>query len=466
MNNPRLKILLVKPYANVVNYSQDVPLGILYLSAYLKKYYGDKIDIRFVNMRLLKNKKAEFMQILMEMKPDVVGISTLSFESEFLKDYTRLVRATLPGTFVVIGGPYSTIAYEEALRTYDIDAAVVGEGENVLKNIVQAITDGADPGVLKGVATLRNGNVQFGGREAYIENLDDVPFPDYGILNIEDYWGYHPQMNFVLADLRYVPIISSRACPYGCAYCHNVFGKKLRVRSPDNFVDEVEMLYRKYGVREYHIVDDIFNIDRKRMHEILEMILARDLRIRIAFPNAIRGDLLEREDIDMLKRAGTYMMTFAIESGSDRIQNIIHKNLNIGKVINNIEYASGLGLLTKGYFMLGFPDETIDELKMTVDVAVSSKLDMAAFFVVTPFRGTELYDMAKQRYGERVEGYSNYYEKSMYEVATGFNMKKFQKKAYMKFYSPRRVLNIYKKVPLKKYFLYRLLAGSLSTLMS
>jgi radical SAM superfamily enzyme YgiQ (UPF0313 family) len=292
-----------------------------------------------------------------------------------------------------------------------------------------------------------------------------MPYADYELAGIENYWGYHTQMNFLLADIKYVPIMSSRACPYGCAYCHNIFGKTVRRRSPEHFVGEMKMLYDKYGVREFHIVDDIFNLDRPRMHEILRMIIDSGMKLKIAFPNALRGDIMTEEDLLLLKEAGAYMITLSIESASPRIQSIINKNLKIDRVIENINFANRIGLLTKGYFMLGFPSETVDEINQTIDLAVGSTLDMAAFFAVTPFYGTDLYKMATSEWpGVMRDNYGGYYEKSYYEMATGVNLRKIQKSAYARFYSARRLATLFRKTPIKYYLPYQFMKAVLNVL--
>jgi len=461
----KIKILFIKPYADTIIYTKDIPLGILYLSSYLKIHQKDKVKIRFLNLQIEKSRSELLDLELSSFKPDIVGISLLAFEESFLSECVPLIKKYTPGAKIIIGGPYATTNYEDALKSYPIDYVVIGEGERVLHNIVKCCLSGDDIRELKGVAYRDGESVQVNEREPYIEDLDSIPFPDHDLITIDNYWGYHLQMNLILADKRYVPIISSRACPYGCVYCHNIFGKKLRKRSPENFVDEISMLYHEYGAREFHIVDDIFNIDRERMHRILNLIIESNMKIKIAFPNAMRGDLLNEEDIRLLKRAGAYMITLAVETGSERMQKVIKKNLDIKKVLENISIASRLGLLTKAYFMLGFPGETVEELEKTVSVAVRSDLDMAAFFVVTPFKGTELYRMAEQVYPNiGKDGFGSYYEKSFYESATGYNIRKLQKRAYMKFYSARRLVTLFLKSPLKSYFLFRFAAAVRNTL--
>ncbi|MFZ5565345.1 MAG: B12-binding domain-containing radical SAM protein, partial [Thermodesulfobacteriota bacterium] len=234
-------------------------------------------------------------------------------------------------------------------------------------------------------------------------------------------------------------------------------------RSPENFVAEISLLYHRYGVREFHIIDDIFNIDRPRMHDILRRIIDGGMKIKIAFPNGLRGDLLTHEDIDLLAAAGAYMITLAIETASPRMQKVIRKNLDIPKVMDNIAYAAGRGLIVKGYFMIGFPGETVEEMKQTIDLAVRSRLDLAHFFTVIPFEGTELAQMARDLYPGVSREIATHYlpARPFYQEATGYNLNRLQKIAYIRFYASFRTVRTFFKIPRKLHRLWRWAAFAL-----
>ncbi|MEW6077181.1 MAG: radical SAM protein [Thermodesulfobacteriota bacterium] len=449
------RVLFIKPPDSDVNVlSLDVPLGILYLSACLKKNFGDLVRTDIIDLRLEQEVEAPLTAKIREFPPDLIGISLLAFNKLFIKRYISLIKALAPAAKIVIGGPDATYSYQEFLRQYPgIDFAVIGEGERVFTNLVRMLMTGGEAGSVKGIAFRKDDQILVNEREEYIQDLDSLPFPDYGLIRFDRYWGEkrHSQMNGVLADKKYTHIISTRACPFNCIYCHSIFGKKLRKRSPENFVNEIKWLNSTYGVREFHIVDDIFNFDRERMHTILNMIIDSGLKIKMAFPNALRADMLEKEDLALLKKAGVYMVTFAIETASPRIQKIIRKNLDIDKVTENINYAESIGLLVKGFFMLGFPGETLEEIEQTINFAVKSKLDLAHFFTVTPFPGTALRQLAKETYPEwQDEAMYHYWpDKPFYQQATGFDLNRVQKKAYLKFYVSPRMIKTFYKIPLK-----------------
>lgn len=450
----KIKLLFVKSYAYAPNQSFDVPLGVLYLSGYLKKYLGDNVIISFVDLRIKKNRQEVLRQKLAGFRPDIIGINTLAFEHEFLDANIALMRKEAPSSLIVIGGPYATSNYDRVLRENDIDIVVRGEGERILVNLVKAYANNEDLKQIKGLTYLdEKGKILCTGKEPYIEDLDTIPFPDYSLINFKDYWKGRLQFNGILAEKKHVTIMSSRACPYNCIYCHNIFGSKFRARSPENFVDEIKFLYTRYNVREFHIIDDVFNLDRARMRKILNLIIESKMRLKLAFPNGLRGDIIERKDIDLLKRAGTYMVGFAIETGSDRMQKLIKKNANIAKIIENIEYSHDVGLIARGAFMLGFPGESIDEIRQTIRLAASIRMDMVTFAIVVPYKNTELYDIAKTYLPNMDTDFLSSYISSelFYNKSTGYDVRKLQKYGYMRFYNPMRLITLFIKIPRKFY---------------
>ncbi len=451
--NP-FRVLFVKPPDSDVNVlSLDVPLGILYLSAFLKQHFAEQVTTDIIDLRLEKTVRTPLEEKIQNYSPDLIGISILAFNHLFIKRYASFIKKLAPDATIVIGGPAATYSYQEILEKHpEIDVAVLGEGETTMVNLVEKLITGNDIKNIKGIA-CRNDQIIVNERQDFIPDINQLPYPDYNLIRFEEYWGekLHSQMNGVLAHKKYTHIISSRACPFNCIYCHNIFGKKLRKRSPENFVGEIQWLHETYGIKEFHIVDDVFNFDRPRMHAILHLIIERKLDIKLAFPNALRADMLETEDLDLLKKAGAYMVTFAIETASPRIQKLIRKNLNIEKVAENINHASAIGLIVKGFFMLGFPSETPEEIHQTIQFAVRSKLDLAHFFTVTPFPGTALRQLAKETYPDwQDEALYHYWpDKPFYQQATGYDLNRVQKLAYLRFYGSPRMLKTFYKIPLK-----------------
>ena len=434
----------------------EVPLGIMYLSAVLKNRLKEAVAIEFLDLRLEKKWARALEERQNTFQPDLVAISLLTSDRPFLDDWSGFVGRVYPQARIVIGGPLASYEYEEILRTHrEIDFVVLGEGEVAFFYLVRELIKKGAIDALNGVAFLAGETLVWQGREPLIKDLDSLPFPDYSLIDLDRYTNHVHAMNGVLKE-KHTHIISSRGCPYGCLYCHDIFGKKFRARSPENFVAEIRWLYDQYGVREFHIVDDIFNLDKQRMNEILHRIIDSDMQIHIAFPNGIRADLLDETDIRLLKQAGCYMMTFAIETFSDRLQKVIKKNLNLDKALENIKFASETGMITRGFFMLGFPGETIEEIKNTVSLAVRSPLDLAFIFTVVPFKNTGLERLVASEYPHLDFHGSHYWGQiPFYQLATGYPLKRIQTMAYFKFYLPYRIIRTFMKLPNK----HRVLLG-------
>ncbi len=294
---------------------------------------------------------------------------------------------------------------EEALAGNAADAAVPGEGEYALEQVVRAHQAGLEltsiPGLLwrnAGGAIIRNP-----GATPFIEDIDALPFPAYDLLDVSKYWAL-PPMGW-LPPRKYLSLFSSRGCPCRCIYCHRVFGKRFRAHSPERVVAEIEHYTKVFGVTEIEFLDDIFNFDPQRVLDICDLIAKRNLKLRITFPNALRADVLTEEVIDALVGAGLYHSAFALESGSPRMQQFMGKQLNIDKFLRGVRWATDRGVFAHGFTMLGFPTETEADMQATLDVACNSRLHTATFLTVILFPNTDLYGYLAKNAPDKLKGF-------------------------------------------------------------
>jgi anaerobic magnesium-protoporphyrin IX monomethyl ester cyclase len=221
-------------------------------------------------------------------------------------------------------------------------------------------------------------------------------------------------------------------------------------------MQEISLLYHKYGVRELHITDDNFNANPKRVLEFCQLLKESGMRLYLSFPNGVRGDVLTEEVVDALRDAGVYMMAFAIESASPRIQRMIRKNLDLEKVVKMIRYADSRGIITKCAFMIGFVTETKEEIRQTIDLALSLPILHVSIFIVVPYENTELYRITKEFEPQfslekniQFYGYSPPYAKKM-----NYNLPKIQRWAYFRFYlCSLRLPRLLWRFPRRLYFL-------------
>lgn len=388
-----MKILFARPHSSV--HSAAPPMGILSLIGYLRKYGSHDFSIIDGRANLIP---AEGMRSrIRDEKPDLIGITAFSMERKQAHEIARVAKEEFPDAPVVIGGPYTTGEWKEVVADPNVDYAVVGEGEVTFMNLVKSLEEGVTRPEIKGLAFQDNGEARFTGFPKFVEDLDEIPMAAWDAVDLEFYF-YNKKkrsaMNPHLRSVRSVPLFTTRGCPYQCTYCHQVFGKKLRKRSVEHVIEELIYLKRNYDIREIDIIDDIFNLDLDRAKKICDRIVEEKLKIGIAFPNALRADRMDEELVDKLVQAGAYRFVYAIESASPRIQKMIRKNLNLEKAREVIEYTAGKKVSVGAYFMLGFLDETEEEMEMTFDFAINSSLSTATFFILQPFPHTKIWEQA------------------------------------------------------------------------
>jgi radical SAM superfamily enzyme YgiQ (UPF0313 family) len=431
-------------------------MGILTLAAYYRS--KGPYEVGIFDGRAHISTTDELVEAAREFRPDVVGISLFSMERVEGHETAWAIKKALPGVTIIAGGPYPTTQYREMLANPAVDFTVVGEGELSGLELLEALQNGQLPESISGVSWRQNGSPNCPEIRAFIENLDDLPHPAWDLLDLEFYF-YNPHkpapMNLYQKNVRSAPVFTSRGCPYRCVYCHNLFGKKLRRHSTQYILDEIVYLKEQKGVEEIEVTDDIFNLDPEWTREFARSIIDRNLGLNFSFPNGLRADRMTPEIIDLMVKMGTYRIVYAVESGSPRVQKDIRKNVDLVKARQNIEYTAKKGISVGSFFILGFLDETEEEMRQTIDFACSAKLSTASFFILTPFPGTEVYQqaLAKNLAVDQAD-YTHYY-------ALAANISKVPDKklirlrlwAYLRFYgNPIRLLRMVRTTPLHRHF--------------
>lgn len=452
-----MRILLIKAFRRSrTSISIVHPLGLMYIASTLKSKGFDQIEI--LDTRVLNKPYEMVSKRIEEFKPDIVGISALTAEAESLNIISSIAKKTNPKILVVVGGPHPTAYPEEVLSNHNIDIIVYGEGEETFLELCTKYAGGNHKEYLniKGIAYRDGDRVRINPPREFISDLDRLPFPAWELIDMNAYLKFTSMAS--LGHRPYMSLVTSRACPFKCIYCHNIFGKRFRARSPENILKEILLLRSKYGINEFEILDDIFNLDKRRAEQFWELVIAKIPDARFVFPNGIRADMLDENHIRKMKRAGVIYTAVAVESANERIQKLIKKYLNLDRIRNTIECLYEYRIFTNGFFMLGFPTETREEIINTINFACSSELTTAQFFIVTPFHGTELAEL----YKESIKNFKIDFSKYEYYLGE-FNLSnvsdrelfRLQRWANIRFYyNPQRLLKIWKLHP-RKYELFR-----------
>ncbi len=427
------------------------PLGIMYLGAYLRSRFDT--DIQLVNQKLDNISDDNLVKMAADFNADIVGFSVLTTSAHTLNSLTKKCRSKLPSALIVIGGPHVSAFGPDVLEGSSADAAVAGEGEVPMEQIIHAHFECGSledvPGIFR---KNKDGEiVKNAGETPQVKDLDTLPMPAYDLINLPSYWKH--QSMPPIPRRKYASLLSSRGCPFKCIFCHRIFRKTIRKHSAERMTEEIRYLQKKYNINDIEFLDDIFNIDSSRVFEFSKLVRQKNIKTKIAFPNALRSDLLTYEIIDALIEAGMYFCSFALESGSHRIQKMIKKNLDIQLFLKNIEYAARNKVFTNGFAMLGFPTETAKDLKATIDVACKSMLHTISFFTVTPFPNTELYTYIMRTNPEKLSAIK--YDDITF-CGTTVNLSdvsdkeffQYQRKANHSFYfNPNRIMRILRDFP-------------------
>ncbi|MCI0587916.1 MAG: B12-binding domain-containing radical SAM protein [Planctomycetes bacterium] len=448
--NPR--IALVQTFHPYTQFTHVHPLGIMCVASGARA--AGFTDLHLIDMKVETLSVADAADRLERLRPEVVGLSAMTYEAGCLHSLAAEVKRRLPGVLVVAGGPHPSVAADEVLEDPSVDYVVRGEADLSFPDLLRAHFGGADLGSIAGISWRRpDGTLARNPDRPPPANLDDLPFPAWDLVPMEKYHTV-PRGGVIYWHREFATLFSSRACPWRCTYCHNSYGKVFRERSARNVLAEIDLLVSRYGVKELVFMDDIFNFKPERAKGICRGLIERDYRLKLTFPNGLRGDLLDEELIGLMRKAGMYRTSIAIESAVPRLQKVMKKNLNLARTEANVRRLAEAGVLTHGFFMLGFPTETREEMRETIRWARRSPFHTAAFFRVIPFKGTALYEQVQQA-GHALptdwSQYEPYYSDINLSAVPEGEIARLRRKAYVSFYlSPARMLRFLKLLPNKR----------------
>lgn len=360
------------------------PIGISYIASYLKMrgVQVELLDLVFYDdyFKIIKEKLV-FNEYL------IVGISSTTAQIKNAYKLINLVKSINKKTYIVLGGIHATSLPKKTLEESKADFIVTCEGELVFYNLVESLSEGfclTSLKKIKGLVFRYKNRIFQNTKGNFIENLDKLPYPAYDLLPLEKY------KNFMMGVS--VGVTSSRGCPYDCSFCsiHMVHGKKIRVRSSDNFVDELEYWNRRFNIKNFIFNDDIFTFDKKRVIEICSKIIKK--KIKIKWFCSTRVDSIDDEILGFMKKAGCSLIGIGIETIDQELLDKCNKKLNMNKVNQGIRLIKKHGIDIWGYFIFGFPGDNLNTLKNSVNFALKKRLEYANFAYLIPYPKTKLWD--------------------------------------------------------------------------
>lgn len=389
-------------------------IGIAYLGAFLKKYgYEVRVyDDGLSNSLTLTDSVREF-------KPDLIGVTSFSYCYDYAVDCIERVKSNFDIP-VVLGGPHVSVVKGVVFNDSRLDYAIKKEGEYSLLQLLRVMEQGEQN--LQDIPNLiwkRDGQIIENRDMPFIENLDELPFPEHSLFEVEKY---------ASTKLRSTAIITSRGCPYRCTYCSTLLsmGRGFRKRSAENVFAELKQRYDE-GYRDFDINDDCFSLDIERANEIFDLVIESGLDMHFKCYNGFRVDRINLDLFKKMKAAGFYFLVFGCESGNQNILNKIKKSITLEQVENAVRLANEVEIDCCVNFIIGHPTETYKQASDTLKFAKSLDCNYVNFSNLIPYPGTEAFEWA-EKCGHFVVDKNSYLKNfSTYDDIPIFETKEFTK---------------------------------------
>jgi len=395
-----MKIIFVnppQPKVSNLTHSDElewIPLGLCYLSAVAKE---QEYDTKVFDFARKSFKQMEY--ILKTEKPDFLGISCWTDTRINSIKTIKLIKEMFPNIKVIVGGSHATFFPEQMFELAPVDVVVLGEGETTLKELLQAYKQKNYLITIKGIVYKNNNNqlIHTGHRDLII-NLDNISYPNYNGLDLTKYKG-DDEFSRAKGTINGM-MLSSRGCPFRCTFCSTClyWERKWRARSPKNIVDEMQLLYNKFGVTNIRFWDDHFTLDKVRAVNICKEIINRQLHKKITWSTSLRVDCIDDNTISYMKRAGCNKLIFGVESGSQTILNNIKKGFTVKHIEDAFELCHKYKVYANASIMVGNPGETEATIDETIAVLKRIKPDnlIRGGSILWVFPGTEIYEDVKK----------------------------------------------------------------------
>jgi radical SAM superfamily enzyme YgiQ (UPF0313 family) len=422
LNADKTELKIMKPY---------VPLGILYVSSYLKQAGFDVVvyDSTFKTFR-------EQKEAMLKHEPAVIGIYCNLMTKLNVLPLIKFIKSQpqLSQIKIILGGPEPPFYAKEFLN-YGADIIVDGEGEVTMKELCGELSL-TDPNLKKINGIIfkdENGTLVQTPARSQIKNIDELPLPDRESINLQLYLNAWKNAH----NYSSVSVNTMRGCPYTCRWCsHSVYGTTYRRRSPEKTADEIELIIEKYNPDMLWFVDDVFTISHKWLFELENIFNWRNIKIR--FECITRSDRMNTEVVKTLKSLGCYRVWIGAESGSQKVIDLMDRRVDVRQVREMIQLCKKHGIETGTFIMLGYPGETKEDIDETIRHLKEAAPDIFLTTIAYPIKGTPFYQevesnlisrLSWEKRTDRDFEFSGRYSKNFYRYANRYlvNEVKFHK---------------------------------------
>lgn len=444
-------VLLVNPaidkekkYGKLANMllTPSVPLSIVFLGSYLEQQ-GYHVRLFDEQVELLSERRIQ--DVVNEFHPGVIGFTCTTPGMSRAHEIATDIKKINPEIRVVMGNIHPTVLPEETLKNPVVDLVVRGEGEFTFLEYLQALENDGDILKIDGISHRLNGSFHHTPNRSYQKDLDVFPPINWKLLtDFNDSYSIEW-------------ILTSRGCPYKCIFCsaRSVSGFKYRFNSPQRVIQEVDTVIQNYGKKFFSFADDNFVVKKERTREICKLLIERGYHKEVKWLCQTRADAVDEAILELMREAGCEYISFGIETGTQRLLDLIGKSLKIETIEHAVNLTHKVGIKSRGSFMLGLPTETTEDSLATIDFARRLPLDIAKFNLAVPYPGTELLNVAIQEGLQVTDDWSNINTAAglsntqAFYVPKGRTMEelaKLQKLAHTKFYlRPKQIWRILKR---------------------
>lgn len=440
-------LLLYPPFFRLLGeYRAWYPLGVGYLASYLNSYsistkvYNADAEL-FKNEKIIsykekfykskgmfskknENKKIifdELEKVIKTLQPKIIGITVLTENIPIINDIISLIHKISPNVIIVIGGPHTIASKNVINEIHNWDYIIVGEAEESFLKLAKVILHCGNKikfNEINGLIYRENDKILKNKESAIIECLDDLPFPDLRdmyLFNIDQQGMFNKAM-----------ISTSRGCPFKCTFCYMNAYNKMRFRSPENVIKEIQVNHDLYNITKYYILDDSFGTKKSFLDKFCDLV--QQLSFNVKWSCMSHEKLITTERLDHMKKAGCDSIHLGIESGSNRVLDLLGKKTNIEKIEEKCRSINESGIKLKAFLMVGIPTETENDIINTMELLKKIRPHEAILQIYVPYPNTKLYDYINENICDITEFYNwnNFFKaKINYEMINEIHQKKF-----------------------------------------
>ncbi|MCI6994007.1 B12-binding domain-containing radical SAM protein [uncultured Methanobrevibacter sp.] len=426
-----MKVTLVNPPQTASKYKFmgviAPPLGIGYIAAVLR---DNGIDVNILDASAEDMDFKEFSEEIKNRSPDIISISALTPTINKALETAKTAKEVLPNSIIVMGGYHPTFDFEETLKNDFVDIVIRGEGEYVLRDLVETIENNGDLREVRGIVFKEDDNIVLNPNADLIYDLDALPFPAFDLMPMDKY-------KLLDMDTHMATMITTRGCPMKCSFCSSaaMHGRKMRQRSVDNILAEIDFLREKYDINTIAFMDDTFTLKKSRLMEFCDKLKQKDYEIM--WGCTARVDTLDEEVLKNMKESGCITVFMGVESVDQNQLDSMDKGITVPKIENAFKMSRKLGIRTIASVALGMPGDTKKIMNKTIKFVHKLKPNYAIYSLSTPYPGTRFYKESFEKNLIKVKDWSKYTLISPILETADCSLKdlrKMQIKAFIKFY--------------------------------